>query len=69
MNMSYCAVENTAGAMRQVIDLIEEFDTIEEWVASLDEYERNGLERLIGCCEEFAIYSNEIEEAVDNTVA
>ena len=28
MNMSYCAVENTAGAMRQVIDLMEEFDTI-----------------------------------------
>ena len=69
MNMSYCAVENTAGNMRQVLELMAEFDTVAEWVDSLDEYERGSLDSLIEYCREFAGYAEEIEEAVDNTVA
>jgi len=69
MNMSYCAVENTAGNMRQVLELMAEFDTIEDWVEDLNEYERDSLDSLIACCREIAGYAEEIEEAVDNTVA
>jgi len=69
MNMSYCAVENTAGNMRQVLELMADFDTIAEWVASLDEYERGSLDSLIAYCQEFAGYAEDIEQAVDNTVA
>ena len=69
MNMSYCAVENTAGNMRQVLELMEEFDTIAEWVESLNDYERDSLDSLIEYCRKFAGYAEEIEEAVDSTVA
>jgi len=69
MNMSYCAVENTAGNMRQVLELMADFDTIAEWVESLNEYERGSLDSLIAYCREFAGYASDIEEAVDNTVA
>lgn len=69
MNMNYCAVENTAKAMRQVIRLMSKFDTVEEWVDSLNEYERDSLESLIECCREFASRASDIEEAVDTVAA
>ena len=63
MNMSYCAVENTASDLRQVLNLMAEFDTIEEWVNSLNEYERDSLDSLIAYCREIASYSEEIVKA------
>lgn len=53
-NMSYCAVENTAGAIQQVINLMQEYDTVEEWKASLTEYELGALSSLLAYCNEFA---------------
>lgn len=53
-NMSYCAVENTASALSQVVDMMTdsgEFDTIEEWVESLNEYEREALPELLDHCQ------------------
>ena len=52
-NMSYCAVENTASALHQVVDMMTdsgEFDSIEEWVESLNEYERDALPVLLVHC-------------------
>ena len=53
-NMSYCAVENTAGAMRQVICLMQEHDTVADWEASLNKYELAALRDLLAYCNEFA---------------
>jgi len=66
MNMSYCAVENTASALRQVLNLMVEFDTIDEWVESLNQYERQSINSLLESCREIAEYADEIEESVDN---
>ena len=51
-NMSYCAVENTASDVGQVLDLMGDYDSVEEWVASLGEYEKNSLPSLIRQCRE-----------------
>ena len=60
-NMSYCAVENTAKAMHQVIALMEECDSLEEWMASLNEYERRGLTSLVRAVEQFQDYTEDLE--------
>ena len=52
-NMSYCAVENTASAMEQVLDLMQDFDTVEDWLHSLNEYERASVHELLRACEDF----------------
>ena len=60
-NMSYCAVENTASAMDQVIALMEEYDTVEQWRASLNEYELRGLESLLQSTERFREYTEQFD--------
>ena len=60
-NMSYCAVENTARAMEQVIALMEEFDSPEEWLESLDAHERRGLESLLVSLERFREYTEQFD--------
>ena len=60
-NMSYCAVENTAKAMHQVIALMEEYDSLEEWMASLNEYEQRGLTSLIEAIDQFRDYAEDLE--------
>ena len=60
-NMSYCAVENTARAMHQVIALMEEYDTVEQWRASLNEYELQGLASLLAAVEQLREYTEDLE--------
>lgn len=60
-NMSYCAVENTAMAMDQVIDLMEEYDSPEEWLESLSEHELRGLESLLQSTERFREYTTHFD--------
>ena len=60
-NMSYCAVENTALAMHQVIALMEEYDSVEEWMASLNEYEQRGLTSLVRAIGQFRDYTEDLE--------
>ena len=60
-NMSYCAVENTARAMHQVIALMEEYDTVEQWRASLNEYELQGLASLLAAVEQLRERTEDLE--------
>ena len=50
-NMSYCAAENTANAMEQLIDLVQEGG--EEYIKDLSRYERNGHIDLINLCKAY----------------
>jgi len=58
-NMSYCAVENTEKALRQVINLMQEHDTVADWVASLNTYEQDSLPSLLQCCKEILEYAEQ----------
>ena len=60
-NMSYCAVENTARAMDQVIALMEEYDTVEQWRESLNEYELQGLASLLAAVEQLRERTEDLE--------
>lgn len=66
-NMSYCAVENTASALHQIVHMMTdsgEFDSIEEWVESLNEYEREALPELLNHCRTIV----DLVEAVGGTI-
>lgn len=66
-NMSYCRFENTlrdlqdcVGALQEALD---EGMTLTEFKASLNEYERSALVRMLSTCEEF---QEAFEELVTN---
>jgi len=58
--MSYCRFENTSG------DLIDCQEAIEngEMSVEMSEYEREGLEIILNCCEEIYHMSDEIRDAL-----
>jgi len=60
-NMSYCAAENTALAMEQLIDLVQEGG--EEYIRDLSRYEKTGHMDLIHLCQ---AYLKLMEEHVDS---
>lgn len=55
-NMSYCAIENTSHALRQVIELIRdaEEDGIElkEYLENVNSHERSAWDRLVDYAQE-----------------
>lgn len=60
-NMSYCAAENTAAALDQIVDLVSEGG--EEYISNLSTYEKTGHLDLIQLCQ---AYLNLMENHVDN---
>jgi len=68
-NMSYCAVENTAAAMDQILALIDEAGGIGEWIANLDDHERGKVKSLLLACSEIAEAEEDIRYELDSTVA
>jgi len=52
-NMSYCMCENTAGALRQVIEAMREAGSIEEFTADMTRDERLGFKEMYDLCLEF----------------
>ena len=46
-NMSYCAVENTNSALGQVVDMISQFDSLDEFYESLSSYEKMAWRSLV----------------------
>lgn len=54
-NMSYCQFENTAAAMKQVMqtidDHIEERGSLDDFEDFLSRHENNGYKKLIHLCE------------------
>lgn len=60
-NMSYCAAENTAAALDQVVDMVSEGG--EEYISNLSTYEKTGHLDLIQLCQ---AYLKLMENHVDN---
>jgi len=58
--MSYCRFENTARDLRDCVQAIENGEHTDD----LSSYERNGLEELLGLCEEMFHMKEEIEDAL-----
>ena len=58
-NMSYCAVENTSMGLEQVLDLMQEHDTVADWIEDLNTYEQSSLPVLVECCREILEYLDE----------
>ena len=46
-NMSYCAVENTNSALSQVVGMMSEFDSLDEFVDSLNSDEKRAWRSLV----------------------
>lgn len=62
-NMSYCRFENTASALEDCLDALENGAHTED----LSSYEKRGLEALLGYCAEVHYMKEEIEEALEDT--
>ena len=62
-NMSYCRFENTAEALEDCLDALENGAHTED----LSSYEKRGLEALLGYCAEVYYMKEEIEEALEDT--
>ena len=61
-NMSYCAAENTALAMEQLIDLVKEGG--EEYIRDLSRYERTGHIDLINLCQAYLELMEQHEQII-----
>ncbi len=61
--MSYCRFENTAEALADCLDALENGAHTE----GLSSYEKRGLEDLLGYCDEIHYMKEEIEEALEDT--
>ena len=59
MNMSYCRFENTSKDLADCLDAIENNKHLD-----LGREEKNGLEWILGLCEEILDKREEIEEAI-----
>jgi hypothetical protein len=62
-NMSYCRFENTANALRDCLEAINDGEHEKE----LSPYERSGLKDLLSSCEDIFHMKEEIEEAIGIT--
>lgn len=59
MNMTYCMFENTSGAMRQLLNAMENVDSIYD--LDLNRTETRGLQELFNQCEAFMAEVNRLE--------
>lgn len=50
-NMSYCANQNTNLDLRQILGMIGEHDTIEDYMESLSEDESRAFDSIVDKCE------------------
>jgi hypothetical protein len=64
-NMSYCAVENTNASLGQVLSLMENFDSIDEWFDSLNENEKRAWHMLEHRINELYIIINDDDDEFD----
>jgi len=60
-NMSYCMIENTVAAMRQVLNAMEEADSLED--LDLNSYEKLAYGDLKGLCDEIVFQMERLEDS------
>lgn len=61
-NMSYCMCENTTLAMRQILDEMQNYDSLAEFTAEMNRDEKAAFKRLFDLCESFMIMTEEMEQ-------
>jgi hypothetical protein len=64
--MSYCAVENTNASLGQVLSLIENFDSIDEWFYSLNENEKRAWYMIERRINELYMLCNDDDDKFDD---
>ena len=62
-NMSYCMCENTLGALRQVVEAMQEEGT--EFLLDMTQHERRAFQELFNMCEDFMNLSDDLQEQVE----
>ena len=60
-NMSYCRFKNTSIDLGDCLDAIERGE-----IHDLVDYEYEGIEDILDCCEEILEYKARLEEAINN---
>lgn len=61
-SMSYCAFENTAGDLQQLLNIVSDYNTLEDLLESCSsEYERGGVRNVINICRELVDEFDRIE--------
>lgn len=53
-NMSYCMNENTLGALEQLVEAMDEFDSPDLYIASLSDSERDSFVRLVALIQDIS---------------
>jgi len=61
-NMSYCMCENTTLAMRQILDEMQNYESLAEFIADMNKDELIAFKRLFNLCESFMIMTEEMEQ-------
>lgn len=61
-NMSYCMCENTALALKQVLNEMQNYDSVAEFTADMGREEKQAFIRLFDLCEQFMIVKEEMEQ-------
>lgn len=62
-NMSYCMCENTLGALRQVVEAMQEEGV--EFLRDMTQHERRAFQELFNMCEDFMNLSDDLQEQVE----
>lgn len=61
--MSYCAFENTALDLQQCIDLMEDCDSLEEFIESRSsDHEKHAVKNLVDLAQEFLERVRQIDD-------
>lgn len=61
-NMSYCMFENTSHALAQILDELQECNTIEDLKDDMSQYEKPYVDRLKKQCEQLIEELDRIEQ-------
>ena len=60
-NMSYCRFKNTSMGLQDCLEAIENNE-----LDDLVDYEYEGIQDILDCCEEILEYKARLEEAINN---
>lgn len=60
-NMAYCANRNTADALNQVLDLMEQYDTPTEWYNDLSIDEQHAARALSEATDSFQMFFGDVD--------
>jgi hypothetical protein len=54
--------ENTVLALKQVLNSMQEFESLEEFTSDMGMEEKHAFDRMFALCEQFMMYKEEMEQ-------